>query len=157
MGLGSGIVADSEAAAEWRECLAKGAFVYDPARSFDLIETMRFDPHDGIADIERHLGRMKASADALGFAFDRHDARNELQAATFRLREPKKLRLLLSPTGALAIEVRPLPERPKIAWRGNCAQCLSPATISASATRQATAPFTTMPARGSRFRSRFRG
>jgi para-aminobenzoate synthetase/4-amino-4-deoxychorismate lyase len=115
MGLGSGIVADSEAAAEWRECLAKGAFVYDPARSFDLIETMRFDPHDGISDIERHLGRMKASAEALGFAFDRHDARNELQAATFRLRDQKKLRLLLSPSGALAIEVRPLPERPKIA------------------------------------------
>jgi para-aminobenzoate synthetase/4-amino-4-deoxychorismate lyase len=115
MGLGSGIVADSEAAAEWRECLAKGAFVYDSGRSFDLIETMRFDPHDGIVDIERHLARIKASADALGFAFDRHDARNELQAATFRLREQKKLRLLLSPTGALAIEVRPLPERPKIA------------------------------------------
>jgi para-aminobenzoate synthetase/4-amino-4-deoxychorismate lyase len=112
MGLGSGIVADSEAASEWRECLAKGAFVYDPARNFDLIETMRFDPHDGIAEIERHLERMKRSAEALGFAFDRHDARNELQAATFRLREPKKVRLLLSRTGALAIEVRPLPERP---------------------------------------------
>jgi para-aminobenzoate synthetase/4-amino-4-deoxychorismate lyase len=112
MGLGSGIVADSEAASEWRECLAKGAFVYDPDRRFDLIETMRFDPHDGIAEIERHLARMKGSAEALGFAFDRHDARNELQAATFRLREPRKIRLLLSPSGALAIEVRPLPERP---------------------------------------------
>jgi para-aminobenzoate synthetase/4-amino-4-deoxychorismate lyase len=112
MGLGSGIVADSRAADEWRECLAKGAFVSDPNRSFDLIESMRFDPHDGIFEIERHLARMKRSADALGFSFDRHGARNELQAATFRLREARKLRLLLSPTGALAIEVRPMPAAP---------------------------------------------
>jgi para-aminobenzoate synthetase/4-amino-4-deoxychorismate lyase len=112
MGLGSGIVADSQAGDEWRECLAKGAFVSDPDRSFDLVETMRFDPHDGLFEIERHLGRMKRSADALGFAFDRHGARNELQAATFRLREPRKIRLLLSRTGAVAIEVRPMPPAP---------------------------------------------
>jgi para-aminobenzoate synthetase/4-amino-4-deoxychorismate lyase len=112
MGLGSGIVADSRAGDEWRECLTKGAFVSDPDRSFDLIETMRFDPLEGVIEIERHLTRMKRSAGELGFTFDRHGARNELQAATFRLREPKKLRLLLSPSGALAIEVRPLPKPP---------------------------------------------
>jgi para-aminobenzoate synthetase/4-amino-4-deoxychorismate lyase len=112
IGLGSGIVADSRAADEWRECLAKGAFVNDPDRSFDLIETMRFDPHEGIAELERHLNRMKDSAAALGFTFDRHGARNELQAATFHLREAKKVRLLLSRSGAVSIEVRPLPEEP---------------------------------------------
>jgi para-aminobenzoate synthetase/4-amino-4-deoxychorismate lyase len=111
MGLGSGLVADSRADDEWRECLAKGAFVEDP-RSFDLIETMRFDPHEGLPDLERHLARMKRSADALGLPFDRHDARNELQAATFPLREPRKLRLLLSRSGAVAIEVRAMPEEP---------------------------------------------
>jgi len=112
IGLGSGIVADSEAMSEWRECLAKGAFVSDPERRFDLIETMRYDPQEGIGDLDRHMGRIKASADALGFAFDRHGARNELQAATFPLREPRMIRLLLSPTGAIAIEVRPLPKNP---------------------------------------------
>jgi para-aminobenzoate synthetase/4-amino-4-deoxychorismate lyase len=110
IGLGSGIVADSRAGDEWRECLAKGAFVSDPDRSFDLIETMRFDPHEGVVEIERHLGRIKRSADALGFGFDRHGARNELQAATFRLREARKVRLLLSPSGAVSIEIRVLPE-----------------------------------------------
>jgi para-aminobenzoate synthetase/4-amino-4-deoxychorismate lyase len=109
MGLGSGLVADSRPDDEWRECLAKGAFVED-RRSFDLIETMRFDPHDGLPDLERHLARMKRSADALGFPFDRHDARNELQAATFPLRCARKLRLLLSRSGAVAIEVRAMPE-----------------------------------------------
>ncbi len=112
MGLGSGIVTDSRVGDEWRECLAKGAFVHDGGRKFDLIETMRFDPLDGVADLERHLQRMKASADTFGFPFDRHETRNELQAATFRLREARTLRLLLSPSGAIAIETRPLPPAP---------------------------------------------
>lgn len=108
LGLGSGIVADSRAGEEWRECLAKGAFVADPDRRFDLIETMRFDPHDGLFALEAHLGRMKGSADRLGFAFDRHAARNDLQAATFRIAVASRVRLLLSSKGAMAIEVRPL-------------------------------------------------
>jgi para-aminobenzoate synthetase/4-amino-4-deoxychorismate lyase len=112
MGLGSGIVADSRAGAEWRECLAKGAFV-EGQRSFDLIETMRFDPRDGIADLDGHLARMKASATELGFTFNRHDARNELQAATFRLREPARVRLMLSRGGAMAVESRALPRDPE--------------------------------------------
>jgi para-aminobenzoate synthetase/4-amino-4-deoxychorismate lyase len=82
-------------------------------RRFDLIETMRFDPHEGLHELDRHLARMKRSADVFGFAFDRHHARNELQAATFFLREGRKLRLLLSPSGALAIESRPLPAAPE--------------------------------------------
>jgi para-aminobenzoate synthetase/4-amino-4-deoxychorismate lyase len=76
--------------------------------SFDLIETMRFDPREGVPTLERHLARMKASAEALDFPFDRHHARNELQAATFRLRGVQQLRLLLSRSGAIAIEARPL-------------------------------------------------
>jgi para-aminobenzoate synthetase/4-amino-4-deoxychorismate lyase len=113
IGLGSGVVADSCVADEWRECLAKGAFVSDPRHSFDLIETMRFDPHEGMPDLERHLTRLKRSADALGFEFDRHHARNELQAATFRLPGPSKVRLLLSPTGAIAVEIAPLAPAPE--------------------------------------------
>ena len=110
IGLGAGIVADSRAADEWRECLAKGAFL--KGSDFDLIETMHFDPHEGIADLDRHLGRMKASGEALGFAFDRHGARNDLQAATFRLRGERKVRLRLSRSGAVAVEARPMPAEP---------------------------------------------
>src|SRR3569833_3588315 len=73
LGLGSGIVADSRADGEWAECVAKGAFVTAGQRRFDLIETMAFDPEAGIARLERHLARMKASAERLGFSFDRHD------------------------------------------------------------------------------------
>ena len=111
IGLGAGIVADSRPPDEWRECLGKGDFLAD-RRPFDLIETMRFDPHEGLAEIDRHLARMKASAEALDFAFDRHEARNELQAATFRV-GASKVRLRLSRSGAMAIEVRPLGPLPE--------------------------------------------
>ncbi|MEZ5655268.1 MAG: aminotransferase class IV [Sphingobium sp.] len=73
---------------------------------FDLIETIAFDPSDGMPLLELHLARLKHSAGELGFAFDRHAARNELQAATFRLRKKCRVRMLASRGGALAIEVR---------------------------------------------------
>jgi para-aminobenzoate synthetase/4-amino-4-deoxychorismate lyase len=144
LGLGSGIVADSRPADEWDECLAKGAFLAGDT-AFDLIETMRFDPADGVAELDRHLARMKRSADALGFRFDRHDARNELQAATFRLREAKLLRLLLAPSGAVAIEARPLPPHPEEPVPVAVAPLPVEPTTSACATRRATAPSTRPP------------
>ncbi len=112
LGLGSAVVADSDAGGEYRECLAKGAFVTAGGRRFDLIETMRFDPMDGLIDLERHIARISGSAALFGFRFDRHGARNDLQAATFRLREPARVRLLLAASGAIAIETKPLPPAP---------------------------------------------
>lgn len=111
LGLGGGIVADSRVAEEWAECLAKGRFVADPRR-FDLIETMRFDPEQGIERLDLHIARMRASAQTLDFSFDRHAVRNELQAATFRLRDAKRVRLLLAKSGAVAIEISDLPPAP---------------------------------------------
>lgn len=73
---------------------------------------MRFEALDGFVDLEQHLARMKASADALGFSFNRHDCRNDLQAATFRLTEDARVRLMLAPSGALAVEVRAMPRKP---------------------------------------------
>ena len=64
----------------------------------DLEETMHFDPEDGIADLDAHLDRLSTSAATQGFKFDRHAARNELQAATFGKRRAATARLVLSPT-----------------------------------------------------------
>ena len=75
-------------------------------QDFDLIETMRFDPHEGIVELDRHLDRMSESAADLDFKFDRHAARNELQAATFGRKQRAMVRLLLSRSGAMAIEVK---------------------------------------------------
>ena len=73
----------------------------------DLSVTMRFDPEEGIADLDVYLDQLKREADSAGFKFDHHAARNELQAATFGKRTASTARLVLSPTGTMAIEVRP--------------------------------------------------
>lgn len=75
-------------------------------RAPDLEEVMMFDPDEGIANLDQHLDRLKDAAERSGFKFDRHAARNELQAATFGKRHTAVARLLLSPTGAIAIELK---------------------------------------------------
>ena len=76
-------------------------------RQSDLAATMAFDPMEGIEDLETHLATLRDRAADRGFAFDRHAIRNELQAATFRLRTAASVRLLVSPTGMVAIESTP--------------------------------------------------
>jgi len=112
VGLGSGVVADSRADAEWQECLAKGEYIRVAAATFDLIETMAFDPLDGVLRIDGHMERLGNSARALGFSFDRHAIRNMLQHATFRQRETARIRLRLSRDGNAAVLVEPSPETP---------------------------------------------
>jgi para-aminobenzoate synthetase/4-amino-4-deoxychorismate lyase len=110
LGLGSGLVVDSSLRDEWDECLSKGAFVTRSMPAVDLIETMRFDPEHGIAELDRHLNRLRLAASALGFKYDRHAARNELQAATFGRKQPGMARFMLSPTGVMAVEMKRVDE-----------------------------------------------
>ena len=114
LGVGSAIVADSEALPEWRESLVKGSFVRNSsggpgAAGFDLIETMAFTPDQGIALLELHLERLKASAAELGFGFDRHAVRNAIQALCFEASAPSRLRLMVARSGAYALEIGDLP------------------------------------------------
>ena len=109
MGVGSAVVADSVMIGEWRECVVKGNFLRLSAGHADLIETMAFDPAKGIALLELHLERMKASAQALGFSFDRHAIRNAIHALCFDLDAPSKVRLVASKGGAHALEASAMP------------------------------------------------
>ena len=109
LGVGSAIVADSEALPEWRESLLKGGFASLHAAGADLIETMRFTPEDGVPLLELHLERIKASAAELGFAFDRHAVRNAIQALCFDADAPARLRLVAARSGAYSLELSPLP------------------------------------------------
>jgi para-aminobenzoate synthetase/4-amino-4-deoxychorismate lyase len=63
-----------------------------------------------LPDRDRHLARMAASAAFLGLAFDTEAARAVLAAATAGV--TGRVRLLAAPTGALAVQVAPLPPPP---------------------------------------------
>ena len=114
LGVGGAIVADSDVRTEWREALTKGAFARASAPNMcapaiDLIETMRFDPSTGIAELEAHIQRMRASAEVLGISFDRHEARNQIHALCFDIDYPACIRMMASRGGALAFDAKPLP------------------------------------------------
>lgn len=110
LGVGSGITADSSPDAEFRECLAKGAFVTSPPPSVGVMESLRLED-SRYPLVERHLRRLAWSAGRLGIPFDRDEASRLLD------REPRqcgirKVRLHLAPSGALSIDSEPLAAEP---------------------------------------------
>jgi para-aminobenzoate synthetase/4-amino-4-deoxychorismate lyase len=109
LGLGSGIVADSNAADEWRECAQKGKFVATPV-SFDLIETMCIV--DGlVANLDLHLDRLAASAEYFEFRFDREDTVLKVQHAAADV-SGARLRLTLTSAGDVTLEKAALIDHP---------------------------------------------
>lgn len=63
-GVGSGIVIDSDPAAEYRECGWKARFLNELRPDFGIFETMRVENRQ-CALLDRHLCRLKAAAQAL--------------------------------------------------------------------------------------------
>lgn len=63
-GVGSGIVIDSDPAAEYRECGWKARFLNEFRPDFGIFETMRVENRQ-CALLDRHLCRLKAAAQAL--------------------------------------------------------------------------------------------
>jgi para-aminobenzoate synthetase/4-amino-4-deoxychorismate lyase len=103
MGVGSGIVIDSDAAEEFRECLLKAEFLTRPAdrfpEQFSLVETLLWQ--SGYPLIELHLDRLVDSARYFGFSCDRPAVKAALlvHANEFAGPEPRKVRLLLFSDG----------------------------------------------------------
>jgi para-aminobenzoate synthetase/4-amino-4-deoxychorismate lyase len=80
MGVGGGIVADSDAESEWLEVLLKGSFLKARERPFGLFETMRFDGDSGFLWLQEHLGRLSGSCGEFGIEFDGAALRSRLDA-----------------------------------------------------------------------------
>jgi len=126
MGVGSGVVIDSDPAQEFRECLLKAEFltglgacaatpvaqsvriVSQPDRFF-LIETMLWDGSYPL--IELHLDRLEDSAGYFGFACDRAAVKAALMgfAKGFADRAPRRVRLLVDRDGSPKITDEVLP------------------------------------------------
>ena len=117
LGLGSGITWDSEADAEYRECLIKGEFLHRGPSGFHLIETLRHDK-DGFLLLERHLRRLAESAAYFGFYHDSDDMRARLTGLGDELSGVHKVRVLLAGDGTLTLEAEPLAQPPCPAMAG---------------------------------------
>ncbi len=105
MGVGGGIVADSDPAEEYRECLLKASFLTRQHRPFQLIETMLWS--SGFARLPMHLDRLESSAAYFGFVCDREEISKQLHAACAALPSDicHRVRLLLNESGLATITV----------------------------------------------------
>ena len=104
MGVGSGIVIDSDPAAEFRECRLKAEFLSCSTEPFSLIETMLWD--NGFPLLQLHLKRLSDSAHYFDFVLDRASVEAALLRAAdaFPDRRPRRVRLLLYVNGAIHID-----------------------------------------------------
>ena len=104
-GAGSGVVIDSNPAAEFRECLLKAKFLTSTAgpQRMSLIETMLWNGAFPLIDL--HLDRLTDSADYFEFTCDREAIRTAIEqhACRFADASPRKVRLLLDSEGKIQI------------------------------------------------------
>jgi para-aminobenzoate synthetase/4-amino-4-deoxychorismate lyase len=109
LGVGSGVTYDSTAADEYRECLSKAAFVHH-APPPALLETFGWAPETGFVRLDAHLERMARSAEYFGYPFAADALRRRLDTLAAALpREPRRIRVELSPRGEVIIEHSPMP------------------------------------------------
>lgn len=109
MGVGAGIVFDSQTADEWAECQLKAGFLTGLPPTFAIFETMRASPQ-GCPLLEKHLARLPASAAYFGLAFDEKAARTAVREACAGLAAGDyRLRLAFGPAG---IDIRTAPLAP---------------------------------------------
>jgi len=118
LGVGSGIVIDSEPAREYAECLLKGRFLtgFDPG--FELIETLRLEAGE-YPLLRLHRERLAASARALGFAYDEQAMSSRLADEALRCGRQGlfRVRLTLAHDGTCRISSAPLPADAGQQWQ----------------------------------------
>jgi para-aminobenzoate synthetase/4-amino-4-deoxychorismate lyase len=109
MGVGGGIVIDSDPAAEYAEAQLKAAFLTRSRPAFDLLETLLWDGSYFLLHL--HLERLQLSCAYFDISFDEAALRASLQqhSSTFTPLTKHRVRLTLSPGGTITITSAPLP------------------------------------------------
>ena len=109
MGIGSGIVYDSDSSAEYEECLLKARFLTEPKNTYSLIETLRWQADGGYYLLENHLERLENSALHFGIAYNASRVLSALEElVTEFVNSAVRVRLLLDQTGKLTLTHVPL-------------------------------------------------
>jgi para-aminobenzoate synthetase/4-amino-4-deoxychorismate lyase len=103
MGVGSGIVIDSHAEEEFRECMLKAKFLTAREGPFDLLESILWN--DGYLLLPEHLERMQSSAEYFDFKFERGTVAKALEETErqFERGQRIKVRIQLERSGAMKV------------------------------------------------------
>ena len=110
MGIGSGIVFDSDAETEFSECKLKAKFLTQKSIDFQLIETIFWKNIFYWLDL--HLKRLRDSAKYFEFFFDKNSISKQLYRLEkfFSKNHSYKIRLLLNKKGAITHKITKLPD-----------------------------------------------
>ncbi|MCP4749637.1 MAG: aminodeoxychorismate synthase component I [Proteobacteria bacterium] len=104
-GVGGGIVWDSDAEEEYRECLTKAAILHGGRKPFKLFESLLWDPEDGYFLLGEHLDRLSGSARYFGFELDLNEIVEALEKTGKSLPGMgAKVRLLVDDKGKIVLE-----------------------------------------------------
>jgi para-aminobenzoate synthetase/4-amino-4-deoxychorismate lyase len=103
-GSGGGIVWDSASDDEYREALLKARVLTEKRPEFSLLETMLWTPEEGYFLLERHLARLRDSADYFGHSIDVGIIAKQLSEKAAQFSQPQRVRLLVDSKGAAMIE-----------------------------------------------------
>lgn len=103
-GVGGGITWDSEIEDEYQEALTKAMLLTAKTPEFKLLESMRFE-NGQYKLLDRHLHRLKKSADYFGFAISETKIKEKLeQYAEDCLNQVEKVRLVVSKDGEMSVQ-----------------------------------------------------
>ena len=110
LGVGAGIVFDSDAQAEYAECRLKARFLTGLQNDFEIFETIKASWEDGPRHLDEHLARIAASCAYFGRPFDTAAARALVVDTCLALPHAglHRLRLASGADGALSITAAPL-------------------------------------------------
>ncbi|MCI0510177.1 para-aminobenzoate synthetase/4-amino-4-deoxychorismate lyase [Chromohalobacter marismortui] len=109
MGIGGGVLHESDPEAEYAECLLKARFLSGLNQDLQLFETMRYSNAEArIEHLENHLQRLTRSAHDLHFAFEGPRVRHALDEAIDGLGHDTRVRLSLAHDGQFDIVTTPL-------------------------------------------------
>ncbi len=103
LGVGGGVVWDSNASSEWQEALNKARFLQQsPPADFQLLETMLYEPDRGVFLLQSHLQRLARTAAYFGYPCAIDCVENLL--GNYEAEDRQKLRLLLDARGGIQLE-----------------------------------------------------
>lgn len=107
LGVGGGIVYDSETEAEWHEALLKSRFARFRQPEFSLLETMLYEPNS-VLWFDAHLNRIGTSQQYFNRPWDQDKVIYAVNSALKNIASPCRVRMLLDKYGTIKIETYPL-------------------------------------------------
>jgi para-aminobenzoate synthetase/4-amino-4-deoxychorismate lyase len=114
-GVGGGITWDSDSGAEYEEAIAKTRVLAARRPGFELLETMRDDPAQGVRHLDMHLRRLAGSADYFGFRYDETEVREAVEKTVASAPPgPSRVRLALGKDGTVRVACTPLASEPDV-------------------------------------------